>query len=420
MGQRDGQKGIVSVCPDAPAASLASAYPVRRLHPIAGFVKRKGHKHIFMQFFHVFVRAIVLPILFLIASCEGGAGTKRESQVPLPYPELQELESVVREVRALLPTLPAGKETPPPLPRLPVADRLPRLLLTGEGRLIRTVEGPPLPAVLRVELYLDGNDPPGGYLMVQAGSSPPERWPILDVQRAGARNEDFSYTFRILDKQSRLRYLSLLGLYYGTGEFRFRSFEGYLIVPGEGGMVNLRPPVYPIDFGYHWPVPPRFLARLDFLKLESEALNAELVRLHDHRARIQDTQQQLQALTATAVPVEQEAKRKQDVAALGEQIAQAERDRNALTGEMETRVERIYMNRREMAQDWAAFHESNPYRWMTPPERLAAFDRLQTAGTLRAGWREAHAAIEGESKPALRSARQAMEHALLRELELRP
>jgi hypothetical protein len=420
MGQRDGQIGIVSVCPDAPAASLASAYPVRRLHPIAAFVKRKGRKHIFMQFFHIFVRASVVLFLFVAASCQRGPGNDRQSQVPPPYPELRELESVVREVRALLPALPSGKEHPPAMPRVPVADRLPRLLLAGEGRLIRTGEGPPLPAALQVELYLDGNDPPAGYLMIQAGSNPPDCWPILDVQRAGAGNENFSYMFRVLDKQSRLRYLSLLGLYHGTGELRFRSFEGYLIIPGEAGSVNTRPPVYAIDFGYHWPVPPRFLARLDSLKQESEALDTQLVRLREVRSRSQDLYRQRETLAAAAVPPEQEAKRQQDLAVLGEQIAQAGRERETLSGDMAARVERIYGTRREMAQDWAAFHESNPYRWMTPAERLAAFDQIQPAGTLRAGWREAYAAIEGDSKPALRSARQAMEQSLPHELELRP
>ena len=420
MGQRDGQMGIVSTCPDAPAASLASAYPVRRQHPIAAFVKGKGHKHIFMQYFHLFVRVVLLTLLFATSSCGRGSGTDRENHGAPPYPELQDLESVVRDVRALLPTLPSGKEFPPAMPRLPVADRLPRLLLAGAGRLIRTGEGPPLPAALSVELYADGNDPPGGYLLVQGGANQPERWPILDVQRAGTRTENFSYIFRILDKQSRLRYLTLLGLYYGTGELRFRAFEGYLIFPGEGGVVNARPPIYPIDFGYHWPVPPRFLARLGSLKQDSEALNAQVLRLRELRSRIQDTHHQRETLAATNVPAEQESKRQQDAAALVEKIAQAERDRDALIADMLPRLERIYLTRREMAQDWAEFHESNPYRWMTPAERLAAFDQLQTAGNLRGGWREAHAAVEGESKSALRSARQGMEQSLLHELELRP
>jgi hypothetical protein len=132
------------------------------------------------------------------------------------------------------------------------------------------------------------------------------------------------------------------------------------------------------------------------------------------------TQQRRETLAASAVPAEQEAKRQQDLAALAQQIALGERDREALLSEMAARIERIYVTRKEMADDWAAFRESNPYRWMIPPERLAAFDQLQSVSALRAGWREAHAALDGESKAPLRAAKQAMEQALLRELELRP
>jgi hypothetical protein len=333
---------------------------------------------------------------------------------------MYDVEAVVRDVRASLPALPSNKEQPPAMPRVAAADRLPRLMLSGEGRLIRTGEGPPLPPALRIELYLDGNDQPSGYLMVQAGSGAAERWPILDLQRTGARDENFSYLFRIVDKQGRLRYLSLLGLHYGSGELRFRAFEGYLIIPGESGEVNKRPPVYPIDFGYHWPEPPQFIVRLASVKQESGLLDKQLAKLKDLRAMIAATQQRRETLAASAVPAEQEAKRQQDLAALAQQIALGERDREALLSEMAARIERIYVTRKEMADDWAAFRESNPYRWMIPPERLAAFDQLQSVSALRAGWREAHAALDGESKAPLRAAKQAMEQALLRELELRP
>jgi hypothetical protein len=420
MGQRDGQMGIVSVRPDAPTASHASANPVHRPHPIAAFVKRKGRKHIFMQFFHVFMRAGSILLLISSASCNRGTGNSGESPAPLPYPELQDVEAVVREVRALLPALPSSDAHPPALPRLSAADRLPRLVLAGEGRLLRTRETPPLPAALRVELFLDGNDPPGGYLSVQAGSGVPERWPILDVQRTGLPDQDFFYIFRVLDKQSRLRYFSLLGLYYGAGALRFRAFEGYLIVPGEGGEVDKRPPVYPVDFGYHWPEPARFLVRLDSLKQESEVLDKQLTKLKALRALITSTQQHRETLATSSVPADQEAKRQQDGAALVAQVTQAEREREALTTDMTARIVRIYLTRKDLAEDWAAFRESNPYRWMTPRERGAAFDRLQPASALRAGWREAHAALDGESIAPLRSAQQAMEQALLRELELRP
>jgi hypothetical protein len=269
-----------------------------------------------------------------------------------------------------------------------------------------------------IDLYLNGDDPPGGYLLVRTNAE--ERWPILDTHFSGSRDGDFTYVFRVLDKQSRLRYFAVLGVGYGTGGLRFRAFEGYLIIPSEAGAINRRPPIYPVDFGYHWPDPPRFISRLESLRQESGALDRELQRLRGLRSRLKELQQQRETLAASEVPAEQEAKRQEDLSSLDAQMDQADREREALTTEMASRLERIYRTRAEMAEDWTAFREANPYRWMTPAERVAMFQQLEGSGALRAGWREAHAAVEGESKPPLRSAKQAMEQALLRELESRP
>ena len=80
----------------------------------------------------------------------------------------------------------------------------------------------------------------------------------------------------------------------------------------------------------------------------------------------------------------------------------------------------LYRLRSEIAADWETFRENNPYRWMAPEQRRASFALLAGTRSLEQRWRAAYDAIEGDRRKALRSAREAMEAALLREIELEP
>ncbi|MEE8554229.1 MAG: hypothetical protein V3T00_00115, partial [bacterium] len=82
----------------------------------------------------------------------------------------------------------------------------------------------------------------------------------------------------------------------------------------------------------------------------------------------------------------------------------------------------LYRLRSEIAADWETFREKNPYRWMAPGQRRASFALLAGTRSLEQRWRVD--AIEGglpdALREALRNAREAMEAAVLREVELEP
>jgi hypothetical protein len=360
----------------------------------------------------------------LIGACGKSRETAQDAPgagilAPAPDPARKQVEEIVREVRAVLPGLPSQGVEPPRWPEVPDSGSPPRLALIGEGRLILAAGAEGLPGAIGVELSLDERDPPGGYLSVRAGGMP-ERWPILSSSGTGSRGGDFAYLFRITDPENRLRYLALLGVRYGTGALRFRSFEGYLIFPGKGGTLADRPPLYPIDFGYHWPLPPRHEARLDMLRQESEALAGRLEELTRLKARAAEAGQVEEALRASPVPPAQEPRRQAELLALTGRRTEAEQAHAQLAEAVAAALERLYRLRGEIAGDWEAFRASNPYLWMSEAERRKSFAGLEQAAAWRATWRQGFEAVRGAERPALLAAREAMERALLRELERKP
>lgn len=367
--------------------------------------------------------AAVLLALVALAGCERDEEAPPSApRNPPPYPELAAVERVVRDVRTILPALPARDVSPPVIELPPPAESAARHVLSGTGRLVRAGTASDLPPSIRVDLYLDSQDPPGGYLLVGSGARPAERWPILSVHRAGDSAGDFTYTFRVADGESRIRYLTLLGLHYGSGGLRFRAFEGYLIFLGKGETLGGRPPIHVIDFGYRWPVPPRHEAKVARLRQDSDTANA-LRAQHDAGAEaLARDRQARDTLRSSDVPAARERDRRRDLAAMDTRLIAAAARQEVLSRDLAEALLGLYRLRSEIAADWETFREKNPYRWMAPGQRRASFALLAGTRSLEQRWRVD--AIEGglpdALREALRSAREAMEAALLREVELEP
>jgi len=291
-----------------------------------------------------------------------------------PYPELAQVAAAVAEARAILPRLPSDVR---PLPLATPQDAAPapepRLVLSGEGLLLRPSAFPTLPSRLRVELYLDARSPPGGYLLV-ADAQGHARWPILDAVQHGSHDGAFADTFRVVDSGARLRYLALLGVPYDAGGQHFRSLEGYLIHPLPGGGVSAEGAIYPLDFGYRHPEPP--------------------------------------------APVQAAQAFGERVAALRSATARAEPERSA--AELREALLAAYRERAALAEAWIAFTRDNAYLWRTPAERRALYAPLAALGGGNPELEQVFAALHGEADAELQLVRQAMQQALLREREHAP
>ena len=373
---------------------------------------------------------LLLGALGTLGACErirqwgapaGTSGSSGNGTAPAvrPFPELPQVAAVVAEARAILPRVPAEARPPALAAPEPAPQPAPRLALAGEGILLRPSAFPALPQRLRVELWLDERDPPGGYLLVSDAQGN-ARWPILDAYATGRREAAFAVTFRLSDPAARLRYLALLGVPYEAGGQRFRSFEGYLIHPAPGGAVSAQGAIYPIDFGYRQPEPPEPVVRARALEPALAALRAQLSEWQALGVRVAELQDAARRLREAQVPAEQAARQRQDLADFAARVATGEVERKRAAAALRERLLAAYAGRAGLADAWNAFTESNAYRWRTAPERRAVYQPLQALRSAYPALEQAYEALGGAGDAALKSARAAMEQALLREQEQAP
>lgn len=331
-----------------------------------------------------------------------------------PFPELGQLSAVVANVRSILPSVPLGIKPialgttptqPPPQPRL---------VLKGEGRLLRPGAFPNLPPRMRVSVFLDSRTPPGGYLSVTDASGT-ARWRILDAVQNGKRDAAFAITLRLSDDKARLRYLVLLGIPFETGGQHYRSLEGYLIEPGPDGSLSTGGPVYPLDFGYRHPDPPPPVAAAHAQALRAQALGGTASALQAQEDQVASLQDEAQKLATTSVPAGQAAKQRQDVARLRDRIAAARSQADQTRAGLRRALLALYHERARLTDTWIAFTEDNSYRWRNAAAKRAAYAPLQALGAHNPALDKAYAVLHGDDDPELRAARDALRRALERE-----
>jgi len=328
----------------------------------------------------------------------------------------------VAEARSILPRLPsdakplplapptAGTSAPPPEPQLALA---------GEGLLLRPSAFPDLPPRLRLELYLDERNPPGGYLLVTDGRGS-ARWTILDAVQRGNHAEAFADTFRVVDAGARLRYLALLGVPYEAGGQRFRSLEGYLIHPVAGGAVSAEGAIYPLDFGYRLPDPPPPVQAAQALAERLAALRTASGQWDALRTQGAELREAARRLRETAVPPQQAERQRADLADFERRGAAALAEQEQAAASLRERLLAAYRDRAALAEGWIAFTRDNAYLWRSRAERRAVYATLAALRAAHPALELAYAALHGETDAELQLARKTLERALLREQEHAP
>ena len=353
----------------------------------------------------------------------GGAGGAGAAPGGRPFEELAPLAEIVAETRAILPRIPS--DVPPPAlpegaPREAGLPAAARGVLLGEGRLLRPTAFAGLPARIRVEVFLDEDDPPGGYLLIDDGRTAGERWLLLSGYRIGRREDAFRYVFRVSDPARRLAYLTLLGVRYRIGARDFRSFEGYLVRPAPDGALSARGAIYPIDFGYRHPDPPEAVVAARALAGRIAALEALAGRWEALARRLAGQEAAAARLREVSVPAEQADRQRADLARFAGEIAGLRAERDGAGNALRTSLAAVYRERTALADAWLAFADGNDHRWRTPAERRAAYLPLRTLRATLPRLRQIHASLAGDEDASLRRAREAMGEALLREQERVP
>ncbi|MBI4083955.1 MAG: hypothetical protein HY423_15235 [Candidatus Lambdaproteobacteria bacterium] len=390
-------------------------------------------------------------LLALPAACERRAPPGRPAPAPAgpvavlpavpaaPFGEWVPLEQQVREIRAILPRVPAGATLPAVPAPAPGAPRLaPRLALRGAASLLQPERHPGLPGQLALEVYLDEGQPPGGYLAItparvgQGGGQPGalqvggiERWPILAAQQAGSAaaasvaDEDVALLLRVTDPENRLRHLYVLSLGYGEGSARYRALEGYLFVPAAGGALA-GAAVYPVDFGYRWPEPPAVARQAAELALKLGALRTLAGRRAEALARAAEAGRLAGGLRKADVPPGQQAKRQADLREIEARARAATDQAGAMGQDLRALLLEIHRGRAALAEEWIAFTATNPYRWRGAAGREALYRPLAALAPDEAFAGQVFATLGGAGDAALAEAQRRMAQALEREAQRRP
>lgn len=389
-----------------PLKSARSAQSTDKITTALGRVTRLGLR-------------ILLPVLFVgaLAACDAN----RRDAAPGPpngrsqgtLPEVGDLAEIVAETRAILPRIPAHAR-PVALPPAGQGSA-PRRVLIGEGRLLRPSAFPRLPHKLVVEVYLDRRSPPGGYLSITDVRTAGAKWPLLSGDTKGDRDGAFTYAFRVSDPARRLRYFVLLAVPYEAGGRAFRAFEGYLIHPANDGALSAQGAIYPIDFGYRQPEPPEPVLAAKALAGRIAELQGQYAAWQALARRLEEHETSAARLREARVPADQAAKQRKDLQEFARRIARIEGERRSAAEAMRGGLLSIYRERTALSATWAAFVNSNGYRWRTPAQRRAAYLPLRTLRASYPRLEEMFTAGEGERSPALAAAREQMEQAVLRE-----
>lgn len=320
--------------------------------------------------------AAALAALLLVTGCSsvkslvGGGGPGG-----LPADEASRVSLVVAQTRAQFADL-SGTAIPFEPRTLPddAAGSVPEPALRGSGTGVQPGLQLDTPERIEAALYLDKQRYARGYLEVTRSGAPPERWPIVAYDQRGKPRETFDFTYVLATPTDELRYLVVIGGRYDEGGEAYLGYEGTLIVPGPGNDLEAWQKAYKLDFGYRFPVVPAHQRKVKQAQALFGELQRDVARLDRLRDGIAASEGELAALQGTAPPAAQAARHDQAIAE-----EQARRDslqvqRDALIETTEAKLVRYYGLRKALSDEFAAFTQSNRWRWLDQAGKQAFYD----------------------------------------------
>lgn len=317
--------------------------------------------------------ATLAALLALLLGACAGSGLK-PGPGGMPASDMARVSLVVGQTRAQFPSL-SGTELPYETrkpPEGPGAEPEPALFGTGAGvqRGIQTGERPRI----RVELYLEKRNYAGGHARLTLADGSKERWDVVAFDQRGEADERFDFTYLLSDPEGRMRYLVVIGGSYESGGTRYHGYEGTLLVPGVGHDLQNWTRAYKVDFGYRYPVTPTYQSLVEqadslFDKLDRNA--RDLKRLRSEEAGLAGDLAEARAQPATGEEAQQAQARRTD---LEKQLGQVRARTKDLAAAMEQELLTYFGLRGQIADAYAAFVETNPYRWRDLEGKQAYYD----------------------------------------------
>ena len=197
-----------------------------------------------------------------------------------------------------------------------------------------------------------------------------ETWSVVAYDKSG-KFEKFEYIYAFANKDNALRYLVLMGGTFKAEDKEFFGIEGVLIVPGAGNDIAGSAKTYDIVFGDKFPVTPQYQTMishaddlLDDAKDGSGAVNSLIADITKIDKEIKETK-------AKKIEEKDPKKKQAAEAEKKKELAKLEADKKTLQGQLKSqkddndrRFVDTYTLRRAIADEYAAFVESNHYTWL--------------------------------------------------------
>lgn len=319
---------------------------------------------------HPGILMLLLLTAGLPAACSLGPGLSRGAGGIVPA-EAQELSLTVAQLRAQYPQLSAAGLAYDVRqgPDAALAARV-SLALQGQGRAVTAGIDAATGEPVSLTLFLDKSAYQEGYARVTVGQGHSSTWPILAFDQRGKAEGDFEFLYLLGNPAGGNAYLALLGGSYQEGDAALYGMEGTLLIPSPAGTVAGWQRAYKLDFGFRTPAEPAYRALVDeaaqqFRGFERRMSSLERIQAEHQRVEGQHTRLLEQAEAAETPSEALVAAEKRLTTLQGQWVREKAEARELAI--------RYYQTRARLAQAFAAFLDSNRYRWRRLEEQQEAF-----------------------------------------------
>ena len=318
--------------------------------------------------------AALLAAWVLLAGCAAGGGPARTGG---GLAQADALSLVVAQTRAQFPELSAVEVPFGPRPS-PTAEEAgpPELVLQGEGVSLTPGVQVGEPTRVRFALYLSKPGYGTGCATLAPAGEAEETWRVVAYDQRGSAGGGFEFLYVLAAPDGTLRYLAAIGGAFERDGKRWHGFEGTAVVPSPATGVTGWRRAYKIDLGKAFPAEPAFAAEVDAADDLYGRLRREVAALERLKERAAAARAELARLEGLPPPPEPAARQ----AALAGQQGRVER----LAAELKQRIaaadqdfRRYYALRHDISRDFAAFQQTNAYRWLRREAQQAHYRHWQ-------------------------------------------
>ncbi|MBI4081532.1 MAG: hypothetical protein HY423_02870 [Candidatus Lambdaproteobacteria bacterium] len=289
--------------------------------------------------------------------------------------EANRLSLIVAQTRAQFPELSAVglAYTPRPAPRQ--APGAPELVLRGGGTSISPGVQVEPGSSAQVALYLRKPGYAEGYAEVAVDGRPARAWRIVAFDQRGHPDKSFEFLYALADPDGTLHYLAVVGGLYRQAEAEALGIEATLVDPGPAAQLDDWKRAFRIDFGKRFPAVPVYHGLVEEAVARFRDLDRDVPALEGLRQPIAEGDDRLRRLReAPLAEGETQAARDAATAEAAARVAGFREQLAAGVAAAETTFLGYYALRAKLDAEYAAFHETNHYRWLSAERQQGFYD----------------------------------------------